>query len=596
MSIVNNSNFNMPSLNGLVDINADSVSSTSIASDEISSKNVDTQTLYVNGVDLGTQVNLNAQKLTGITYTATPTPTTNISNKLIVSSIDATNTSVFRSNINVLGTGTIFGTMQVDNDININGRLSSFGSTNTMDGSLNIKGVLDVSRNSIFRNNLDVSGNLYVGRNNPNTTSTVDLTGQFLLREPSSPNVLNMSIKYEPTLAGWRFINNNAGGFMYFSVKNSAGAIRNFQFSFGQLYSNINSYYDCDVNFSFNKQLTLGDTNFAGTWFGVSHKYIPSVQPHDGYVVYNKGLNNNTKYWTNFTHNNLSNVETSTLRMSFEEIISKVNHICESTLSVAGNLTLTGNLIANSTTITPVQLSYLNGASSNIQTQLNNKLDLTGGTISGNLTISGTTTLNAQVNLNDILYVNSTNITPTQISYLAGATSNIQGQLNGKLNSLGTTLSGSLTFADATIQSTAYTTADDTKLQAIGEITTSTVAGNTNLTSNTIFSCGSMTLTAGTYLITINAYLNVITGTTTINGMAAAFSTSATAFTQAIGAQQDGGGFIWPVASGWSLNSTNPVVVTSTTTYYMLVRSTFGTAGRLRFLSSNSAFTATRIG
>ena len=98
MSIVNNSNFNMPSLNGLVDINADSVNSTSISSDEISSKNVDTQTLYVNGVDLGTQVNINAQKLTGITYTATATPSTNISNKLIVSSIDATNTSVFRSN------------------------------------------------------------------------------------------------------------------------------------------------------------------------------------------------------------------------------------------------------------------------------------------------------------------------------------------------------------------------------------------------------------------------------------------------------------------------------------------------------------------
>ena len=79
MSIVNNSNFNMPSLNGLVDINADSVSSTNISSDLISSKNVDTQTLYVNGVDLGTQVNINAQKLTAITYTATPTPTTNIS-------------------------------------------------------------------------------------------------------------------------------------------------------------------------------------------------------------------------------------------------------------------------------------------------------------------------------------------------------------------------------------------------------------------------------------------------------------------------------------------------------------------------------------
>ena len=167
--------------------------------------------------------------------------------------------------------------------------------------------------------------------------------------------------------------------------------------------------------------------------------------------------------------------------------------------------------------------------------------------------------------------------------------------MNGKLNSLGTILSGSLTFADNTIQSTAYTTADDTKLQAIGGITTSTVAGNTNLTTGTIFSAGSMSLSAGTYIITINAFLDVITGTTTINAMAAAYSTSATAFTQAIGAREDGGGFIWPVASGWSLNSSNPVVVTSTTVYYMLVRATFGTAARLRFLSGNSAFTATRI-
>ena len=61
MSIVNSSNFNMPSLNGLVDINSDSINSTNISSDSINSKNVDTETLYVNGIDLGTQVNSNAQ-------------------------------------------------------------------------------------------------------------------------------------------------------------------------------------------------------------------------------------------------------------------------------------------------------------------------------------------------------------------------------------------------------------------------------------------------------------------------------------------------------------------------------------------------------
>ena len=143
-----------------------------------------------------------------------------------------------------LGTGTIFRTMQVDQDININGRLSSFGSTNSMDGSLNIKGVLDVSRNSIFRNNLDVSANLYVGKNNPNNTSTIDVTGQFLLREPSNPNVLYMRIYYEPTAAGWRVINEQPNGYFYFSVKSPLGVIRNFQFSNSQVYTNIFTYID----------------------------------------------------------------------------------------------------------------------------------------------------------------------------------------------------------------------------------------------------------------------------------------------------------------------------------------------------------------
>ena len=155
MSIANNSNFNMPSLNGLVDINADSVSSTSISSDEISSKNVDTQTLYVNGVDLGTQVNINAQKLTAITYTATPTPTTNISSNfdvsgattlkqltvsqpavfngsvatnstLIARSIDASNTSVFRSNLNILGPINCTQNVTFDKDLVFTGSANTF--------------------------------------------------------------------------------------------------------------------------------------------------------------------------------------------------------------------------------------------------------------------------------------------------------------------------------------------------------------------------------------------------------------------------------------------------------------------------------------
>ena len=564
MTSLNNKYTNNRSMNGLINIYADNIEATNSTVND---------TLIVDGKDINTvanQVDTNKINLTGITYTPTPVPTTNISNKLIVSSIDATNTSVFRANLNVLGTGTIFGTMQVDSTININGNFNSFGTTNK------------------FNNDLEVSKILYVGKNSTTQISSVDVNGTIYLRDPSNPTIVYMKIYYEPLLYGFVFQSETQGRNMNFRVKDNAGNYKLFYFGAGQLYAGMGVYVDNWFNVSFNNNFTLGDNN-GSVYNGARMTYIPSSQPTDGLVIVNKGFLNSTAYYTNFKNVDLTNNEVFVFRMNHNNIWSKVPHTMESTL------TLSGNLIANSTTITPVELSYLSGVSSNIQTQLNNKLDLTGGTISGNLTISGTTTLNAQLNLNDNLFVNSTTILPVHLSYLAGTSSNIQTQLNGKLNSLGTILSGSLTFADNTIQSTAYTTADDTKLQAIGGITTSTVAGNTNLTTGAIFSAGSMSLSAGTYLITINAYLNVITGTTTINGMAAAFSTSATAFTQAIGAQQDGGGFIWPVASGWSLNSTNPVVVTSTTTYYMLIRATFGTAARLRFLSSNSAFTATRI-
>jgi hypothetical protein len=43
-----------------------------------------------------------------------------------------------------------------------------------------------------------VSANLYVGKNNPNTTSTIDVTGEMIIRAPSNPNVTYMRIFYLP--------------------------------------------------------------------------------------------------------------------------------------------------------------------------------------------------------------------------------------------------------------------------------------------------------------------------------------------------------------------------------------------------------------
>ena len=177
MSIVNNSNFNMPSLNGLVDITADSVNSTSISSDEISSKNVDTQTLYVNGLDLGTQVNLNAQKLTAITYTETPTPTTNISSNLDVSgnttlkNLSVSQPATFNGNIignfNIhASTFDVSGVSIFNNSITAKGITSNgvctFNSPVITNSSLICRSSIDVSTNSTFRKNLNILGELSV--------------------------------------------------------------------------------------------------------------------------------------------------------------------------------------------------------------------------------------------------------------------------------------------------------------------------------------------------------------------------------------------------------------------------------------------------
>lgn len=160
------------------------------------------------------------------------------------------------------------------------------------------------------------------------------------------------------------------------------------------------------------------------------------------------------------------------------------------------DLELKNNLLVNSTNISPTELSYLDNTTSNIQTQLNNKVDLTNvnqsidgtktflnpvvvnGITAGSTTISnfelvqldniqsniqnqldnkvdlttsqsigGNKTFTDQVSLNNTLIVNSTNISPTELSYLDNVSSNIQTQLNSKASLSGTnTYSATQTF------------------------------------------------------------------------------------------------------------------------------------------------------
>lgn len=393
--------------------------------------------------------------------------------------IDVSMSSIFRKNLVVNGTFNSVGVGQFDDDVNCFGRLRVTGSTESqIDSSLSILG------------SCDVSGNLYVGKNNPVDTSTLDVAGTIYLRDPTNPNVVYMTMRYDPAQFGFTFTDETPGRIMNFKLKNTGPGYSLFYFSSGQLYASMGIYADAWLNLSYNKDFTLGDTNGV-TWFGVSQMYVPNNAVTSGHVIYNKGLLNNDTYYTNFVHVNTSNVDVPTMRISWENIWSKVNHVMEA-----------------------------------------------------NLTLS----------------------------------------------------SSGVTFNDATVQTTAFTSAKNTKLNAIGTVTTATLNATTNLVTNVIFNCGSMSLTAGTYIITTNCTVDITGGSTVTNNMIAGYSTSATAFSQLTATgRNDKGGFTCPVGCIWSLNCTDTIVVASTTTYYMIVRVVFGTANRFRFVNPNSSFKATRV-
>lgn len=161
--------------------------------------------------------------------------------------------------------------------------------------------------------------------------------------------------------------------------------------------------------------------------------------------------------------------------------------------TLGGTTTLSGTISANSTTITATELGYIDGATSNLQTQINAKAPIASPTFTGTVTLPNNTglsnpnlynptltgtltatgaeitgsTLNGTTTLIGTISANSKTITATELGYVDGVTSNIQTQLDSKLPSAsiqsgkGTTSSTAdgATSTTAISFSTAFTTA-----------------------------------------------------------------------------------------------------------------------------------------
>lgn len=101
-------------------------------------------------------------------------------------------------------------------------------------------------------------------------------------------------------------------------------------------------------------------------------------------------------------------------------------------------------------TVSAIEISYLDGVTSSIQTQLNAKGDVGGEVWGGVHDFTGTSLVGLPANTFIGL------VTPSQISYLDGVTSSIQGQLNNllatKAAKAGETYSGTHNFTGAVIQ------------------------------------------------------------------------------------------------------------------------------------------------
>ena len=359
-----------------------------------------------------------------------------------------------------------------------------------------------VCNNNIHSNTLDVSGNSFF-------KNQIDVTGDMTIRDPANPTGNSLTAYYDPASAGFRFRNNVNNGYMYFTVKDGAGNFKNFQFQSTQAFMDIPLYVANNSTISYNRNLYLGDSNLT-VFYGASASFIPNTSTTSGLVFFNKGLANNAKYYTNFTHYNLSNVEVPTLRMSFEEVNAKTAMKCDTTLDVSGNTTIQGNLV------------------------------------------------------------------------LSGA---------------GTTLK----FPDNAIQSTAFTSVDEAKLNAIGTIFTAALTPTFIMASGTLYNLGSVTLDAGSYLFTVNAEIRTITGTTSISQCTAAYSLSSSSLSQSrnLALFHGNGASLFPVGSRITLNTAGFVANGSNgTEYFFMIRVVYGTASRVQFMNDDlySQFRFTRIG
>jgi hypothetical protein len=184
------------------------------------------------------------------------------------------------------------------------------------------------------------------------------------------------------------------------------------------------------------------DSAVADTWAGIKTFSSAPVLPNNSItnaMINNTAINSGYVDATSSiqTQINAKATDSLTCHLAGTETISGAK-------TFSGGVTLSSNITANSATITPTELSYIDGVTSNLQTQLDAKAtDSLTCHLAGTETVTGAKTFSGGVTLSSNISANSCTITPTELSYIDGVTSNLQTQLDAKAGlSSNNTLSG----------------------------------------------------------------------------------------------------------------------------------------------------------
>jgi hypothetical protein len=156
------------------------------------------------------------------------------------------------------------------------------------------------------------------------------------------------------------------------------------------------------------------------------------------------------------------NAGTNTLTMQ-EKVIINLDGSLNANVTIEDALTdtliINSTISANSCNITPTELSYIDGVTSSIQTQLNAKAtDSLTCHLAGTETITGAKTFNGGVTLSSNMTSNAQTVTPTQLGYVSGLSSNAQTQITARAldsavvhNTTDETIAGIKTFSSAPV-------------------------------------------------------------------------------------------------------------------------------------------------